>query len=82
MNDELRYFKSFEEGDNITITCDFVNNVEKIEQQLQEQQQWVNYYKDYVIKANMIFRKINMLQINELEDIKNDISKIRGENNE
>lgn len=27
----ITYFKKFEEGDNITITSDFINNVENLE---------------------------------------------------
>lgn len=27
----ITYFKNFEEGDNITITSDFINNVENLE---------------------------------------------------
>ena len=31
----ITYFKNFEEGDNITITSDFINNVENLETFLQ-----------------------------------------------
>lgn len=34
LKDALDYFKGFYEGDNITITADFVNNVEEIEEGL------------------------------------------------
>ena len=37
MSEEIKYLKRFNEGDNITITCDFISNVESLENQIKQQ---------------------------------------------
>lgn len=51
----IDYFKNFEEGDNITITADFINNVESLKE-------YIDYYNDILPQKN---KKINELTDNQ-----------------
>lgn len=39
---ELEYFKNFDEGDNITVTCDFYMNALAVEEHIIEQNKTIN----------------------------------------
>ena len=52
----IEYFKGFYEGDNITITADFINNVEAIVEYIQKQKDIQLAKKNKISNVNDIFR--------------------------
>ena len=45
MKQMIEYFKGFNEGDNITITCDFIMNIEELIEENQELKKQLEYLR-------------------------------------
>lgn len=62
MKQMIEYFKGFNEGDNITITCDFIMNIEEL---IEENQELKKQQKEFIEYMN---KTIEELECDDVDD--------------
>ena len=76
--DVINYFKSFDEGDNITITCDFIMNIDYLIKCIETLQERIDKAIEYIEEkvGNEIHDMMYVIDVSDVLDI------LQGEDNE